>query len=323
MNIRIPRRAAMLSSSALVLPGIARGQEFPTRPIKLLVPFAAGGPMDLVARLVAPGATTELSQQVIVENRTGGTGAVAMTEVARARPDGYTLMFTGASWPVVPLLNLNLPFSMADFAALTRLTVAPHVMVVPSQLPVRSLAEFIAEAKKRPGEWSYGTSGIGTTLHLGTEMLKMRAGIDLVHVPYRGNAPAITDLLAGRLQTMFPTLAEAIPYIRDDRMRPLAVGYAQRVEWLPDVPTLSELGYGDVPASSDFGVATGAEVPLAIRMKLTAAFRAAVRQPAIGTRLHELGIIVVASTAEEFAAMVAEEGARYANVIRAANVPQN
>jgi len=239
MNIRIPRRAAMLSSSALVLPGIARGQEFPTRPIKLLVPFAAGGPMDLVARLVAPGASTELSQQVIVENRTGGTGAVAMTEVARARPDGYTLMFTGASWPVVPLLNLNLPFSMADFAALTRLTVAPHVMVVPSQLPVRSLAEFIAEAKKRPGEWSYGTSGIGTTLHLGTEMLKMRAGIDLVHVPYRGNAPAITDLLAGRLQTMFPTLAEAIPYIRDDRMRPLAVGYAQRVEWLPDVPTLS------------------------------------------------------------------------------------
>ncbi|WP_421988756.1 Bug family tripartite tricarboxylate transporter substrate binding protein [Roseococcus sp.] len=321
MNIRISRRQALLAVPALAAPAYA--QDFPTRPVKLLVPFAAGGPMDLVARLVAPGAAAVLGQQVIVENRTGGTGAIAMGEVARAAPDGYTLMFTGASWPVVPLLTRNLPFRMADFAPLTRLTIAPHVMVVPSQLPVRSLAEFIGEAKKRPGEWSYGTSGIGTTLHLGSEMLKMRAGIDLVHVPYRGNAPAITDLLAGRLQTMFPTLAEAMPYIRDDRMRPLAVGYTQRVEWLPEVPTLAELGFGDVPASSDFGVATGVEVPAAVREKLTAAFRAAVRQPAIGARLRDLGIIVVASTAAEFAAMVTEEGARYAEVIRVANVPQN
>jgi tripartite-type tricarboxylate transporter receptor subunit TctC len=323
MNIHITRRGALVAASALAMPGFACAQDFPRRSIKLLVPFAAGGPMDLVARLVAPGASTELGQPVVVENRTGGTGAVAMAEVARATPDGYTLMFTGASWPVVPLLTRNLPFRMADFAPLTRLTIAPHVMVVPSQLPVHSLAEFIAEAKKRPGDWSYGTSGIGTTLHLGTEMLVLRAGISLVHVPYRGNAPAITDLLASRLQTMFPTLAEAIPYIRDNLMRPLAVGYTQRVEWLPEVPTLAELGYGDVPASSDFGVATGVEVPAPAQARLTAAFRAAVRQPAIGARLRDLGIIVVASSANEFARVVTEEGARYAEVIRAANVPMN
>jgi len=324
MNIRIRRRQALMAAGALALPGRALAQgAYPNRPIRLLVPFAAGGPMDLVARLVAPAAAAELGQQVVVENRTGGTGAVAMAEVARATPDGYTVMFTGASWPVVPLLTRNLPFRMADFAPLTRLTVAPHVMVVPSQLPVHSLAEFIAEAKKKPGEWSYGTSGIGTTLHLGTEMLELRAGIDMVHVPYRGNAPAITDLLAGRLQTMFPTLAEAIPYIRDNRMRPLAVGYIQRVEWLPEVPTLAELGYGDVPASSDFGVATGVNVPAPIQAKLSEAFRAAVRQPAIAARLRELGILVVASSAQDFARMVTEEGARYAEIIRAANVPQN
>ena len=324
--MRLPpsSRRALLAAPVLVLPGIARAQDgFPNRPIRLLVPFAAGGPMDLVARLVAPAASTVLGQQVVVENRTGGTGAVAMGEIARAAPDGYSLMFTGASWPVVMLLNPNLPFRMSDFAPLSRLTVAPHVFVVPSSLPVRSVAEFIAEAKKRPGEWSYGTSGIGTTLHLGTEMLKQRAGIDLVHVPYRGNAPAITDLLAGRLQTMFPTLAEAIPYIREGRMRALAVGYRERVEWLPDVPTMAEIGFGDVPASSDFGVATGAGVPEPIRTKLSEAFRTAVREPQVTERLRGLGIIVVASDVAQFAQMVSEESARYAEVIRTANVTLN
>ncbi|MDB5415426.1 MAG: bugT [Rubritepida sp.] len=324
MKIKITRRQSLLASPVVALARPLAAQEvWPSRPIRLLVPFAAGGPMDLVGRLIAPAAGNLLGQQVIVENRTGGTGAVAMAEVARATPDGYTLMMTGASWPVILLLNQNLSFRMTDFAPLTRITIAPHVMVVPSSLPVHSLAEFIAEAKKRPGEWSYGTSGIGTTLHLGTEMLELRAGIDLVHVPYRGNAPAITDLLAGRLQTMFPTLAEAIPYINDNRMRALAVGYRERVEWLPDVPTLAEAGYGDVPASSDFGIACGAQVPAPIREKISEAFRTAVRQPQVGARLHELGILVVASTAEEFATMLTEETARYAEVIRAANITLN
>jgi tripartite-type tricarboxylate transporter receptor subunit TctC len=324
MNTVSLRRRALLTAPALLPIGRARAQQdFPTRPIRLLVPFAAGGPMDLVARLVAPAASAALGQQVVVENRTGGTGAVAMEEIARSAPNGYSVMFTGASWPVVMLLNRNLPFRMSDFAPLSRLTVAPHVFVVPASLPVHSVAEFVAEAKKRPGEWSYGTSGIGTTLHLGTEMLKQRAGIDIVHVPYRGNAPAITDLLAGRLQTMFPTLAEAFPYIQEGRMRALAVGYRERAERLPDVPTMSEAGYGDVPASSDFGVACAAGVPAPVRTKLTEAFRTAVRDPQVGERLRDLGIIVVASDADQFARMVNEESARYAEVIRTANVTLN
>jgi tripartite-type tricarboxylate transporter receptor subunit TctC len=324
MTLHTSRRHLTSIMGALAAPGSLRAQPaWPDRPLRLLVPFAAGGPMDMMARLVSPSAGAGLGQQVVVENRTGGTGAVAMAEVARAKPDGHTLMMTGASWPVVMLLNRNLGFRMQDFAPLSRLTVAPHVMVVPGELPVRSVADFIAAAKRRPGEWSYGTSGIGTTLHLGTEMLKLRAGIDIVHVPYRGNAPAIADLLAGRLQTMFPTLGEAMPYLADGRLRALAVGYSSRVEWLPEVPTLAEVGYGDVPASSDFGVACSAEVPAALRDRLTEAFRSAVREPRAAQRLRETGIIVVASTGPAFATMVAVDGARYAEVIRAANITLN
>ncbi|WP_165585510.1 tripartite tricarboxylate transporter substrate binding protein [Roseococcus sp. SYP-B2431] len=325
MNIRIPRRQALLAAAALATPRALHAQPaWPTaRPIRLIVPFAAGGPMDAVARLLGPVVGELLGQQVVVENRTGGTGIVGLTEVARAAPDGYTLMITGASWPVTMLLNRDLPFRMEEFAPLSRLTVAPFVMVVPASLPVRNLAEFIAEAKKKPGQWSYGTSGIGTTLHMAMEMLKLRAGIDLVHVPYRGDAPAITDVLAERLQAMFPTLSMARPYIQDGRLRALAVGYTQRVAGLPEVPTLTELGYGEVPASADFGVACAAGVPAPIREKVSEAFRAAVRQPEAGRRLRDMGILVVGSTAEEFARMLAEESARYAEVIRAANITLN
>ncbi len=211
MRIRSTRRRMLVAGGMIVTPRVPRAQAAPQ--IRLLVPFAAGGPMDMVARLVAPGAAQRLGQTIVVENRSGGTGAVTMAEVARARPDGTTLMITGSSWPVVMLLNRNLSFRVADFAPLTRMTLAPHLFVVPAGLPVRSVEEFVAQARRRPGAWSYGTSGIGTTLHLGTEMLKMRTGIDIVHVPYRGNAPAMADLLAGRLQTIAaadgPTLAGA------------------------------------------------------------------------------------------------------------------
>ena len=325
MNFCIRRRQGFLAAVAAAMPRTLHAQSaWPgQRPIRLLVPFAAGGPMDAVARLLAPSVGELLGQQIVVENRTGGTGIVCLTETARSAPDGYTLMITGASWPVTMLLNRDLPFRMEDFAPLSRLTVAPFVMVVPSTLPVRSLAEFITEAKKRPGDWSYGTSGIGTTLHMAMEMLKLRAGIDLVHVPYRGDAPAITDLLAGRLQAMFPTLSTAGPYLQDNRLRALAVGYTQRVDSLPEVPTLTELGYGDVPASADFGVACAAGVPVPIRTKVSEAFRLAVRQPEAVRRLHGMGILVVGSTATGFATMLADESARYAEVIRAANITLN
>jgi tripartite-type tricarboxylate transporter receptor subunit TctC len=324
MTITPTRRQALLATAGLATPGVLRAQEaWPARPLRLIVPFAAGGPMDMVARLVAGPAAEALGGTIIVENRSGGTGAVGIGEVARAAPDGYSLMMTGSSWPVVPLLNPGASFRMADFAPLTRLTVAPQVFAVPGSLPVASVAEFIAEARRRPGQWSYATSGIGTTMHLSTEMIKRRTGIDLVHVPYRGNAPAMTDLLAGRVQTMFPTVVEVLPFLREGRLKALAIGNRERVEWLPEVPTLAEAGFGDVPASSDFGVACVAGVPAPIRARLSEAFRTGVRQPQVVVRLQEAGILVVATSAAEFASLVADEGARFAEVIRAANITLN
>jgi tripartite-type tricarboxylate transporter receptor subunit TctC len=324
MNTIAISRRALLAAPALLSVGAALGQDnFPNRPLRLLVPFAPGGVTDLLTRLVAPAASGVLGQPIVVENRPGGTGAIAMEAVARATPDGYTAMVTGASWPVVILLNPKLPFRMSDFAPLARLTVAPHVFAVPASLPVQSVAEFVTEAKKRPGEWSYGTSGVGTTLHLASEMLKLRTGIDLVHVPYRGNLPALTDLLAGRIQTMFPTLAETITYIREGRLRALAVGHDERVDWLPDVPTMTEVGYGDIPASSHLGVACGAAVPESIRSKLSEAFRVAIGDAQVAERLRGLGVIPATRDADQYASMVSAESARFSEVIRAANITLN
>ncbi|HEY4252361.1 MAG TPA: tripartite tricarboxylate transporter substrate binding protein [Roseomonas sp.] len=318
------RRQALLAAAGIALPRLAwAGDTWPSRPVRLIVPFPAGGPMDMVARLVAPLASEAIGAPVIVDNRSGGTGTIAIIETARAAPDGHTLMITGSSWPVVPLLNPGVPFHMSDFAPLSRLTVAPLIFAVPGSLPVSSLGEFIEEARKRPGQWSYATSGIGSTLHLSTEMIKRRAGIDLVHVPYRGNGPAMTDLLAGRVQTMFPTIMDALPFLREGRLKALAVGYRERVEWLPEVPTLAEAGFGDVPASSDFGLACPAAVPAPIRDRLGDAFRNGARQPQIRQRLHDAGILVVATGAAEFTSLVADEGARFAEVIRTANISLN
>jgi tripartite-type tricarboxylate transporter receptor subunit TctC len=243
-----------------------------------------------------------------------------MAEVARAQPDGYTMMITGSSYCIVSLLMPNLPFRMGDFAPLTRLTAGPTVLVVPSTLGVRTLAEFIAAAKARPGAWSYGSVGVGTSLHLGGEMLKMRAGIDLVHVPYHGWPNASTDLIAGRTQMYFATVSDALPLIVSGRLRALAVSHTERLQALPDVPVFAEVGFPGLRCTTDFGMSIGAGVPAPIRMKLEEAFRTAIRRPEIRERLLSNGAFVVGSTAEEAASVIAEDTARYAEVIRAANI---
>lgn len=314
-------RRWLLAAAAAVPAAQSRAQDvWPSRPMRLLVPFAAGGGMDMVARLLAPLVTEALGRQVVVENRPGATGTITMAEVAHAPPDGYTMMITGTSYSIVSLLMPQLPFGMDDFAPLSRLTVGPNVLVVSRQLGIGTLAEFIAAARTHPGQWSYGTTGVGTSLHLATEMLKQRAGIDLVHVPYRGTAPAMADLLAGRLQTMFATVPDALQLIGTGQLRGLAICYGERVAALPEVPTFSELGYAEVRASSDFGLAIGARTPEAICRRLEAAFRTAVRRPEVRDRLAQVGMFVVGSSAVEFAQIVAEETTLYADVIRLAGV---
>ena len=261
-----------------------------------------------------------LGQRVIVETRPGATGTVTMAAVASAPADGYTLMFTGSSYAIIALLMPNLPFKMDAFTPLSRLTVGPTLMAVPAQLGIKTMAEFVAEAKKQPGKWSYGSSGIGTSVHLGGELFKMAAGVDLVHVPYRATPALVADLLENRLQMSVLGVADCRQYIASGQLRALAVSFTERMPEFPDVPTFAEVGYPNVRASNDFGIAIRADTPAPIKARLEEAYRTAVRRPEIVQRLKDFGLIVVATSSADFTRVLAEDAARYSEVIRAANV---
>ncbi|WP_428676350.1 Bug family tripartite tricarboxylate transporter substrate binding protein [Reyranella sp.] len=326
MSHRVTRRnllamtAGGLAATTVPLGGASANDPWPTKPIKVIMPFGAGGSMDTLSRLLAPIVSDTLGQQVVVENRPGATGTVTMAAVASAPADGYTLMFTGSSYSIIALLMPNLPFKMDAFTPLSRLTVGPTLMAVPAQLGIKTMAEFVAAAKKQPGKWSYGSSGIGTSVHLGGELFKMAAGVDLVHVPYRGTPAIVADLLENRLQMSVLGVADCRQYVASGQLRALAVSYTERMPEFPDVPTFAEVGYPNVRASNDFGIAIRADTPAPIKARLEEAYRVAVRRPEIVQRLKDFGLIVVATSSADFARVLAEDAARYSEVIRAANI---
>ena len=326
MTHRVTRRTLLaataggLAATTVPLGGASANDPWPTKPIKVIMPFGAGGSMDTLSRLLAPIVSETLGQQVIVENRPGATGTVTMAAVASAPADGYTLMFTGSSYAIIALLMPNLPFKMDAFTPLSRLTVGPTLMAVPAQLGIKTMAEFVAEAKKQPGKWSYGSSGIGTSVHLGGELFKMAAGVDLVHVPYRATPALVADLLENRLQMSVLGVADCRQYIASGQLRALAVSFTERMPEFPDVPTFAEVGYPNVRASNDFGIAIRADTPSPIKARLEEAYRTAVRRPEIVQRLKDFGLIVVATSSADFTRVLAEDAARYSEVIRAANV---
>ena len=300
--------------------GAQTADAWPTKPIRVIMPFGAGGSMDVLSRLLAPIVSEQLGQQVVVENRAGATGTVAMAAVAAAPADGYTLMFTGSSYSIIALLMPNLPFKMDAFTPLSRLTVGPTLMAVPSQLGPKTMAEFVAAAKAQPGKWSFGSSGIGTSVHLGGELFKIAAGVDLAHVPYRATPAIVADLLENRIQMSVLGVADCRQYIASGQLRGLALSYTERMPEFPDLPTFAEAGYPTVRASNDFGIAIRADTPAPIKARLEEAYRAAVRRPEIVQRLKDFGLIVVATSSADFARVLAEDAARYGEVIRVANV---
>lgn len=326
MSHRVTRRnllavtAGGLAAATVPLGGASANDAWPSKPIRVIMPFGAGGSMDTLSRLLAPIVSETLGQQVVVENRPGATGTVTMAAVASAPADGYTLMFTGSSYSIIALLMPNLPFKMDAFTPLSRLTVGPTLMAVPAQLGIKTMAEFVAAAKKQPGKWSYGSSGIGTSVHLGGELFKMAAGVDLVHVPYRGTPAIVADLLENRLQMSVLGVADCRQYVASGQLRALAVSYTERMPEFPDVPTFAEVGYPNVRASNDFGIAIRADTPAPIKARLEEAYRAAVRRPEIVQRLKEFGLIVVATSSADFTRVLAEDAARYSEVIRMANI---
>jgi len=268
---RLTRRKLLAAAGTGILAagapvaGARAADPWPTKPIRVVMPFGAGGSMDVLSRLLAPIVSEQLGQSVVVENRAGATGTVTMAYVASAPADGYTLMFTGSSYPIISLLMPNLPFTMDAFTPLSRLTIGPTILCVPSQLGIKTIAEFIAAAKARPGKWSYGSSGIGTSVHLGGELFKMDAGVDLAHVPYRATPAIIADLLESRLQMSVLGVTDVRQYILSGQVRGLALSHTERMPEFPDLPTFKEVGYPNVRASNDFGIAIRADTPAPIK----------------------------------------------------------
>ncbi len=301
----------------------ASAAEFPTRPIKLVVPYAAGGPTDILGRLVGEYLGRDLKQAVIVENKAGAQGAIGAEAVARSEPDGYTLFVTAASIFVLnPMLYKKLPYDpVKDFRMLALVTDLPVVMEVHPSVPAKTVADFVTHAKQNPGKLNFGSAGTGGTIHLAGEMFKQMAGVDMVHVPYKGAGPALTDLLSGNIQVMFDTLSTALPPVKSGLLRPLGVSSAQRSPDLPDVPTIAESGYPDYRVSVWYGIVAPAKVPDDIAQKITASLDRALNDDAFRASLEKIGFPVFRPrSAAAIAEFIDADRARWLGVIKAQNI---
>jgi tripartite-type tricarboxylate transporter receptor subunit TctC len=301
----------------------ARAAEYPVRPIKLVVPYAAGGPTDVLGRLVADFLARDLKQATVVENKAGAQGAIGAEAVARAEPDGYTLFVAAASIIVLnPMLYRKLPYDPAkDFKMLALVTDLPVVMEVHPSVPAKNVAEFVVYAKQNPGKLNFGSAGTGGTIHLAGEMFKQMAGIDMIHVPYKGAGPALTDLLAGNIQVMFDTLSTALPPVKSGLLRPLGVSSSERSPDLPDVPTIAESGYPDYRVSVWYGIAAPAKLPADISQKLSASLDRALNDDAFRASLEKIGFPVFRPrSAAEILDFIDADRLRWSKVMKAQNI---
>src|ERR1041385_4028788 len=306
---------AVLLGAAPALP-----QSYPVRPIRLAVPFGAGGGTDNLARIIEPLVTKALGVPLVIENRPGGGSTIGMDQVAKAAPDGYTLVMTDTSIAVNPSLK-PLPYdTINDFAPVSLLATAPVILVAHPSVPAKTLAEFVALAKQKPGEFNYASGGIGASTHLGGELLKFVAGIDVKHVPYKGTGPAMNDLISGHVQVMFSGISSARPFMDAGTLRALAVTGEARNAAVPDVPTFAEAGLPGVTASTYWGVLAPKGTPQEIVDRLSAEFARAVRDPEVVKRIGELGYLPIGGGPSDYAANIRSEIAKWAPVIKAANI---
>jgi tripartite-type tricarboxylate transporter receptor subunit TctC len=295
----------------------AQAPAYPTKPIRLIAPVSAGGGLDNIARAVAERLSKGLGQSVIVDNLSGGGGAIAAQTTAKANPDGYTLMIayvgTHGTNPAVRKLNYD---AVKDFTPIGMIGATPNVLIINPKLPVKNLAEFVAYAKKNPSKLSYGSSGPGTLTHLGMEQFKMASGIFMVHVPYRGIAPAFTDIIGGQTDAMFPTLFAAIPYIQTGRVRALAITGQKRSPTEPNLPTFKELGYTGFDGQQWYGIAGPANMPDAIVNKLNAELNKVLANPDFAEKMASESMTVMPMNPQQFANYIKEDIARWAKVAK-------
>jgi tripartite-type tricarboxylate transporter receptor subunit TctC len=322
--MQLPRRRFLhVAAGAAALPAlsrIARAQTYPTRPVRIVVGFPAGGGADIIARLIGPWLSEQLGQSFVVENRPGAGSNIATEFVVRAPPDGHTLLLVTAGNAFNATLYNNLSFNfIRDIAPIASINRDPYVMVINPSVPAKTVPEFIAYAKANPGKISMASSGIGNAFHVAGEMFKQMAGVDLLHVPYRGVAPALTDLLGGQVHVMFADVVPLVEYIKAGELRALAVTTVRRLEVLPDVPTVADFlpGY---EASGWSGVGAPKNTPAAIIDTLNMEVNAGLADPTIKARFADLGAPVFASSPRDFAKLIAEDTEKWAKVIRVANI---
>jgi tripartite-type tricarboxylate transporter receptor subunit TctC len=316
------RRLVSLLGAASLAPAVARAQDFPSKPITLVVPFAAGGSIDVLARLTAEGAGRQLGQNVVIENRGGAAGLIGAAAVARAEPDGHTLLMASAAQVTIPpWINRSLTFDPPrDLAPVAHLADTPMVLVVPAASEARTVAEFVSGTKAKPGVFNYGSTGIGTISHLTMETLKLAAGIDIVHVPYRGAAPAMNDLQAGQVQAMFTSTASAQSLIASSKLRALAVTSKQRSAMLPDVPTMAEAAYAGAEVIVWSGIMAPAGTPRRIVALLERAFIEPLGDKVVQERLARLGADPVGHGARQFAEVIERDLALWQRVAQATGI---
>ena len=322
--MQLPRRRFLqLAAGAATLPlapHIARAQAYPSRPVRIVVGFPAGGGADIIARLIGQWLSVQLGQPFVVESRPGAGSNIATETVVRAPPDGHTLLLATAGNTFNATLYNNLSFNfIRDIAPVASINRNPYVMVVNPSVPAKTVPEFIAYAKANPGKFSMASSGTGNAFHVTGEMFKQMAGVDMLHVPYRGVAPAVTDLVGGQVQVMFADVASVVEYIKAGALRALAVTTIRRLEVLPDVSTVADFLPG-FEASGWYGFCAPKNTPAAIIDTLNKETNAGLADPTIKARFADLGVPVFASSPGDFGRLIADDTEKWAKVIRAGNI---
>jgi tripartite-type tricarboxylate transporter receptor subunit TctC len=311
-----------LASLALTLSSACYAQTYPNKPVRLVVPFAPGGSSSIVARSVAAEMSKSLGQEIYIENKGGGGGNLAMHDVARSDPDGYSLIIGHVgSLAMTPFMTPNLGYDVnRDFAPVSLLAKVPNIFVVHAEVPAKNLREFVALAKSKPGQYYYGSAGNGSAGHLAMEYLKLVTGMDLQHVPYKGTGPNLVDLVAGRTHATSAGTPPLMPHVKSGRLRVIAAGTPRRLASLPDVATVAEQGYPGFETSQWYGLNAPAKTPPAIIKRLADEAAKAVKSPAVIERFSADDAEAIGSTPQEYAEYIAKEQARWKEVIQKANV---
>lgn len=314
-------KTLLIGLSMLLAPALAIAQDFPNKPIKLIVPFPAGGPNDIIARTVAQKMSDILKQPVLIDNRGGQGGVLGTDSVAKSDPDGYTIAVTSAgALAISPSMQKIAYDTLKDLAPVTLVAKVPEMLVVATNVPANNMKELVALAKSQPGKLNFASSGPGSLPHLAGELFKLTAKIDIIHVPYRGAAPAVNDLLGQQVQMVFLDLPVLLPQVKAGKLKPIAIGAPKRVPSAPDVPTTTEAGMPDLQTENWYGMVAPAKTPPAVIAVLNKAAVEAMKDPDVAAKLAAQGATLVGDTPEQFRAFIDSEIKKWAKVIKDAGV---